>query len=129
MRQVKTSEVLLQAKKLVEKGWCQGSPAREADGSAVFSKETTAVKWCAIGALYRALDYLKVGMPDTRPSIDYFGMPDTRPSRDYCGKVLGIDANMVLGWNDADGRTQSEVIEMFEKAYQLALKDEETVAE
>lgn len=43
--------VLVAARALVAKGWCQDVYARDADGREVDPKSSNAVAWCALGAL------------------------------------------------------------------------------
>jgi len=52
---MKTAEqILLDAAALIRKGWTKGAYARDATGQWVESIKSTAVCWCAEGAIYRA---------------------------------------------------------------------------
>jgi len=91
-------EMLLQARAKIEAGWCQYNEAKDENGSPVASFSAEAVSFCILGAAHgEALPPL--GLPEwVRVSL-----------ADY---------------NDAKGRTQAEVLSLFDEAIALAEKGE-----
>lgn len=51
---IETKKIRKAAALILNKGWCQGSLARLADGTSVWDNHPEAVSFCAIGALSRA---------------------------------------------------------------------------
>jgi hypothetical protein len=96
-------EVLLAAADRLEKpgAWIQGAFARDASGFIASYNSPMAVSWCAIGAL-------KLG----------------------CGSVSFVEVAVLLTrvirgrqirkWNDAECRTQAEVVAALRKAAEIA---------
>lgn len=89
-------EVLLKAAELVERGWCQGTGAKNGAGREVSTTGRAAVCWCAEGALGRAAH----GCEDH----DFYAAKNAL-LRALPSLVLSIPE-----WNDAPGRTQAEVV-------------------
>jgi hypothetical protein len=83
----------------IRKGWTQGSLAKDALGVIVDIDAPDAVKWCSIGAIYRA--YPKFAAQE-------------RAIR-ALKKILNASGS-ISDWNDDTCRTKKEVIEAFEKA-------------
>jgi hypothetical protein len=110
---MKTSEILLKAKKRVEQGWCQKAFARAADNKQVASIDADAVSWCSSGALLKETE--------TQTVWNQYGLARRFLTQAIDAVYPGME---LLAWNDADGRTQEEVVAVFEAAYQLALKEE-----
>lgn len=48
------ADLLRAARAYLVRGWCQGAPARDADGRPVLSSHPTAASWCLLGATARA---------------------------------------------------------------------------
>lgn len=48
------ADLLRAARTYLARGWCQGAPARDADGHPVLSSHPTAASWCLLGATARA---------------------------------------------------------------------------
>ena len=97
------AESLKRALKLIQKGWTQGTLARDQKGAEVSSSSRSAVQWCALGALtaYKAADDIEAAQFIRR----------CIPARyDNC----------VSDWNDSPRRTKQEVISVFKKAIKLA---------
>lgn len=88
-----TVEKLKAARALIERGWCQGEYAKDADGEAVGVREPRAVAWCVRGACYAA---------------NVSALPLYDVQRD------------LTNWNDHPGRTQAEVLNLFDEAIALA---------
>lgn len=96
-----TVEILREARALIEKGWTQGEHATDAHGVCVGPLSDAACHWCIEGALLRA----RKGWGF---SSAWFALIDVIPSGNP------------IGWNDAEGRTQAEVLAAFDKAILLA---------
>ena len=93
-------EILTAAHGLVRDGWCQGHPAVDGCGRPVAPTSAFANKWSAPGALERVWARHE----------DRFGTAleaYTRASLALAGAVGGAPQ----AWNDAEGRTVSEVLD------------------
>lgn len=107
-------DVLMEARAYIEKGWCQDALALAHDGkhlpvgSSVWSQalDPNAAQWCALGALIRAADG-----------------PNPYGSSTLLARVVGD----IVGFNNAPSRTQSEVLDAFDRAIALGV-DEEVAA-
>ena len=93
-------EMLVDAYELVLNGWCQGMAARDEFGEPVEPSSASARGWSAAGALARIWE-----RSDDRfgPALDAF-------------QVANLALAVVVGevpqvWNDAEGRTQWEVLD------------------
>jgi hypothetical protein len=84
--------------------WTQGEGARDQSGSVVGSKEPVAVCWCSIGAIHRGDDGGGFCGYDARLLV-----------KEAAGGVSSL-----AEWNDAPGRTQAEVLNVFDRAIALA---------
>lgn len=99
-------EILTKARELVAKpgGWTQGEFGRDKDGlRAVYS--SPAVSFCAYGACIEAA--AKYDGADTRV---WASATDALTAQI---KKAGVSITV---WNDTPGRTQAEVVELFDKA-------------
>ena len=108
---MKTSKLLEMALKKIEKGWCQGSFAQDKNGKPVYRDSQKAVKWCAIGAIYAvntssnivdAWDFLEQSLPKKHIHIPV--------------------------WNDKNGRTKEQVINLYKRAIARAKKAEQKIS-
>jgi hypothetical protein len=88
--------VLTAARALVERGWTQGEYARHKNGRPIGPAEPNAVCWCATGAI------MATGKSLAADLAVY-----------HLGDALG---DSVLRWNDTPGRTQAEVLALFDRA-------------
>ncbi len=95
----KEQETVDKAINLIEKGWCQGSSARNVQDRPTDVLSSTAIRFCALGALYR-----------TGKSTCY---PVLRRN------LSSIVNDAVSNWNDTPGRTKEEVIEALKKLREL----------
>ena len=89
-KQVKSSPVrdcLIEGRKLVERGWCQGA----------FQKGE---RVCILGSF---IDDVEMSRQALRAIASAIGRP-------------GADACAVVRWNDHKGRTQEEVLAAFDRA-------------
>ena len=98
----KVATVLDSAADLVDKGWCQNSIARDAEGKPVNELSEDAVAFCADGAIVRAAWEHTLEQPDVK---DAWGK--TMQLRGVCGAAVGRWlvahklANDMALWNDA----------------------------
>lgn len=96
-----TKQVLVKARKLIEKGWCKNVDARNAKGESVSTKSSKAVQWCILGALNCV----------TTDFDDYYKAED----------LLYHCAQMPLSmWNDLPQRIKEEVLRLFDEAIERA---------
>ena len=105
------SELLTHARALIAKGWTQGTYARDEEGNKVSRDDGKAITFCTYGALYwaqekgnelsygrafgEAVDLLKDCLPEPDESVED-----------------GWNGDLVR-YNDWEGRTQDEVLELF----------------
>lgn len=47
-----TEKLLMEAAERIMQGWCQNTPARTADGKAVYERAPEATYFCALGAIH-----------------------------------------------------------------------------
>jgi hypothetical protein len=100
---MKAAQVLEEAAVLVQRGWTQHVPARDASNLHVPWNSAAATSWCIIGAVWRAAGGVVIGNA-VLPHI---------------AKVIGKE---ISSWNDCYGRTQEEVVKVLRAA---ALRSQE----
>ena len=96
-------DALVRARELVERGWCQGWFARDADGVEVSFASQSACRFCAIGAIRRVAD-----------------IPDGNNGIGLLFRAGGLTALDLAAWNDAPERTQADVLALYDAAIALA---------
>ena len=89
-----TKTIFLRAAELVEQGWTTTTMARDKGGDPVWWDDARAVRFCAMGAVWRASADAGLTLNDTRWLASLL--------RESVG-------NSASGWNDAPGRTAEEV--------------------
>jgi hypothetical protein len=100
-------EVLMEAAKLVRRGWCKGWFARTRNGSKCDHDDPLAVSWCVMGALKKATNY-----PQNHDLIF-----------DAQAKLqIAISPHPILLFNDQEAKTAEEVAQKLEEAASLATK-------
>lgn len=92
-------EVLIGALALIEKGWCQGSPAKNEAGDEVWFNDPTATQFCLIAAISKTVG--------TNQDLRRYLLP--------LEKFLPKN-KWPWSWNDEPGRTKEEVVDLFRKA-------------
>lgn len=102
-------EILIQGRTKIERGWCQGYSALDANGGLTRAEGPDAVAFCAIGATQN----------HQHPGEEW-------AARHLLRLALGprCDDGGIAGYNDAPGRTKAEVLALFDTAIKLAEKDE-----
>lgn len=105
------------ARDLVEKGWCQGAHALQADGKRTSATDTEACKWCLNAAITRAVHdgYSNQGEAVVERVLDEV--------QQRLFFVMGVSANSnfftLVEWNDKQGRTLEEVTALLTEAARL----------
>ena len=116
-REQQAERDLVAAAEVVDRGWCQGTLAKDRHGAGVMSCDPDAVAWCANGAVYRAVEgpagivlmsnealaRADAALELLAQRVDFVGQHSLDP----------LDpATVVARWNDAAGRTAAEVAAM-----------------
>lgn len=101
---------LERAKKHIERGWCQKAYAVDAHGAPTLNHFPEARCWCAVGALRRACSEFGLDALDSTPAIKQLAQ--------HIESEEVSDTDAVLEWNDVEGRTQQEVLDLFDRAIQ-----------
>jgi hypothetical protein len=98
-----TVQILTLAREYVTKGWTQHTNARDAHGRACDFASRKACRWCLHGAVLRA------SWEIARPRYD--------AAAEQAEKALGPwdNGTCPMLWNDAMGRTQAEVVALFDQ--------------
>jgi hypothetical protein len=103
------SELLHDAGLLVEKGWCQGTEARDVDGRETDVGGTEAKSWSLLGALQATT----VSDPSTQ-------LQDVGDAVAALAELI-MDPSLA-NWNDAGSRTKLEVVTVLKDAEVLVLQ-------
>ena len=110
---MKTSEILIAAKALIDEPgkWTQGAAARDANGRAIEAEEpySAAVCFCSIGAL------------DASTQDCFTAFID---GKRFLKKAISL--RDVVYFNDTHTHTHAEVMQMWDRAIELAKAEEET---
>lgn len=114
-----TLQILKEAKKLIEKGWCQDQFWRDADGYGCGEKE--AESCCLIGAIEKAAD----GLAATQASGSITATHVDMLCRSAISAVARVTSSKVTRWNDAPDRTKKQVLSALDRAM-LNLEKETT---
>ncbi len=90
---------------LLEKGWTQGAFSRDESGDATYGTGQKPTSWCVLGALYEG----------SEPPL----CVRTRKVLDDAIGPSGYDS--IYEWNDAPGRTKTEVIGLMDRVIAAAV--------
>ncbi len=96
--------LVLDARDLIERGWCQNSPALSGTGRAVEPTSAHARRWSALGALVAAY---RSSAPHETLARSAFAL---------ARRALARRAGDLITWNDEPGRTRTEVLAAFQGA-------------
>ncbi len=100
-------QVLIEAREMVVKGWCQGAWAENEDGLAVDPGDREACAWCITGAL-RAVAHDTTADRATATAAIIRVFP------------LFMWADSIINFNDYPARTKAEVLTLFDRAIEEA---------
>lgn len=103
------SKLLHEAGVLVEQGWCQGTEARDANGTATSIDAADAAAWSLLGALQATT----VADPSTR-------LQDIEDAVTALAELI-MDPSLA-NWNDSETRTKLEVLGVLRDAELLMLE-------
>jgi len=101
------ADILREAKRLIEeKGWTQGTYARDSRGEACDWNGATALCFCAEGAMFAAAEALRADAGAECAAGFLIEQVTPAPS--------------IVAYNDQPGRSREDVIAIFDKAIALA---------
>ena len=103
------SKLLHEASVLVEKGWCQGTEARDASGNAISVGAADATAWSLLGALQATTA--------ADPSTELQDVGDA-----VAALAELVRDPSLANWNDGESRTKLEVLSVLKDAEVLALE-------
>jgi hypothetical protein len=106
-------QVLIEARGLVEKGWCQGTFARTASGEEAHSISPDAHSHCALGAV-RAVTLPAFPFIEARVAAREALASFLPPAEDQDAQ------DQIVVFNDAPERTQADVLALFDRAIAAA---------
>ena len=98
-------ETFKEGRKRVKAGWTQGIWARDITGATVATDDSSAVEWCAIGA---------VKGPNQNAALHWLRHVIQLEMDPMEVEVL-ILAQFIIDWNDEKDRTQEEVVAAFDE--------------
>jgi hypothetical protein len=104
---VNASDILSRARSLILDGWCQGADARDAVGREVLPWSREAQAWSVLGALVG-------GDGVGRSQIGVIPILELGEAIVALGEAG--DTHSLQAWNDQAGRTQDEVLALFDRA-------------
>ncbi len=107
MKPTTVRETLVAARALIEKGWCQGVYARDSSGLTTKVWGDQAVSFCAIGALFCVMDFMR------GPDKDRVLIVCQRLLDSVCPALSNI-----VEFNDAAGRSKEDVLAVYDNAIQ-----------
>ena len=99
--------ILRDARALVVRGWTQYTAARDAEGLIIFSDHPTATCWCLSAAI--AVAFSKGG---THPYAREQHLDLLLTFSAEIGRPADILWSSIETWNDTEGRTQADVIDL-----------------
>lgn len=84
---------------LIRHGWCQGTSARNKEGTPVFAHHPDACQWCLSGAISKAAAAYPIPI-----------------EADAVQALSAVTKRAIISWNDTPGRTVEEVLQVIQKA-------------
>jgi hypothetical protein len=99
-------DIFKKARQLVANGWTQSTPARSANGTVCFYGDEDATHFCAVGALFRAVNDNVEGEDERFKEKLKISMKLSEQ----------LPSNISIPtWNDDKNRKQEEVLDLFDK--------------
>jgi hypothetical protein len=112
---MKASDLLIEGRSRVKKGWCKGAFTFDKAGKETSTRSVDANQWCSVGAIFGALQII----PSSTPYLE-----EQRArclAEEYLADAAGLPSvEHIFGWNDDPCRTQEEVVAAYDKAIELA---------
>lgn len=116
MASITPSNILIEAARLVDQGWTQGTTARSATGQIVGLTDVAAESFCILGATARAAANLRVRTKEDFPVVSEEDVRAHDLARRAIRDVAGT--GNIAAYNDDENRTQAEVSALLRKAAQ-----------
>ena len=113
MVEMNTLEVLRKAKGHIAQGWTQKFYAKKTGGGYTWPNDPMAVCYCPIGAMMKAID---VGMQLPFEQDEQSKLNQFHTTYHILMRYLDTGFDSIVRWNDSEGRTQDEVLFLFDKA-------------
>jgi hypothetical protein len=107
---VTASEILRRGRHLIRQGWCQRADARDAGGKEVLPWSDAARSWSILGSVVGS-DGVARGAFGAMPIVEL------GEAIVALGEAAGTDS--LEAWNDDPGRTQDDVVALFDHALEL----------
>lgn len=107
--------ILTKAREKVAKGWTQRALARDQNGEALMypgdgGPYSTPVCWCSVGAVHFTILEAMKDLPRSQREATH------AQALDKLRNVLGNIPGALTAWNDRPGRTQAQVLAVFDRA-------------
>lgn len=106
-------EILLAARERIAKGWATGSYAYNADGYCTNPESESACRFCIEGALMATPLEDREALAAPREALRRALDPE------FVAECVNQNQNPLVAFNDRKGRTQDEVLALFDKAVTL----------
>ena len=118
-------ETLLAARRLLSApgAWTVGTYAKNSKGFDVLPGDEAATCWCALGAIYRATQCSpdeRTNDPDVVDAAEALVIAGGLPPGDR--RSNNSPTVVVFRWNDEPGRTQDEILALFDRAIEATAK-------
>ena len=111
-------------KLLINKGWTQGSYARDRYGQPAFVNSEYAATFCMLGSFAHVCKSKKEGSPYEVLFVDDAGYTGYSSALRMLRKVVYENSGLTIrDFNDFPGRTKTECLEMYDKAIVLAAQE------
>lgn len=106
----KTTQIIERAAELLRQGWTQGALARDAGGDECWELSSSAVSWCAMGALHRAFAEV-VNRAATMEDLNALVVPVVEHVQ---GRAL-VGPSKITDFNDYVCESVDEIIEVLQE--------------
>ena len=122
MKEPTTVDLLEVAKDKIEQGWVQCNYAENKDCDEVDVMSEDAICWCALGAVGYAAQSLMAlhARMESAVKILEWAVFDIEEMKLDDQPTEFFSENIIANYNDAAGRTQKDIVELFEHAIKMA---------